>query len=107
MADDDYEGALETSALAVNDGDVGVATLHLRGAALFGLGQPGAAAEAFTAALAKTAGRNADLLTSVRYDRALAYIAAGQKSKARADLEKIVAADPGYLDARERLASIG
>jgi len=106
VADDDFEGALEASAPAVNDGDVGVATLHLRGAALFGLGQPGAAAEAFTAALAKTAGRNADLLTSVRYDRAIAYQGSGQARRAKADLEKIVAADPGYLDARERLASL-
>ena len=45
---------MESSASAVNDGDVGVGDgLHMRGAALFGLGQPGAAAEAFTAALAR------------------------------------------------------
>jgi tetratricopeptide (TPR) repeat protein len=106
VADGDYGGALETSASAVNDGDVGVATLHLRGAALFGLGQPGAAIEAFTAALAKRAGRDAGLLMTVRYDRALAHLAAGQKSKARGDLEKIIAADPGYLDVRDRLASL-
>jgi hypothetical protein len=84
---------------------VGVATIHLRGAALFGLGQPGAAAEAFTAALAKRADRDPGLLMTVRYDRALAYLA-GQKSKARADLEKIIAADPGYLDVQERLAQM-
>jgi hypothetical protein len=106
VADNDFEGAFETSAHAVNDCDVGVATLHLRGAALFGLGQPGAAAEAFTAALAKTAGRNADLLTSIRYDRAIAYQASGQGRKAKTDLEKIVAIDPDYLDARKRLAGI-
>ncbi len=106
IADEDYDGALETSADAVNDGDVGVATLHARGAALFGLGQPGAAAEAFTAALAKRADRNPDLLIAVRYDRALAYLAAGQKSKARGDFEKIIAADPGYLDVQERLAGL-
>ena len=106
VADKDYEGALESSASAVNDGDVGVETLHLRGAALFGLGQPGAAAEAFTTALAKRAGRDPDLLMSVRYDRALAYLAAGQKSKARADFEKILAADPEYLDVRDRLAQM-
>ncbi len=41
VADGDYEGALETSAGAVNDGDMGVETLHLRGAALFGQGEPG------------------------------------------------------------------
>ena len=63
-----------------------------------------ARAEAFTAALAKMAGRDPDLLMSVRYDRAWAYLAAGQKSKARADFEKILAAKPEYLDVRDRLA---
>ena len=106
VADEDYEGALETSAGALNDGDIGVETLHLRGAALFGQGEPGAAAEAFTAALAKRADRDPELLMAVRYDRALAYLAAGQTSKARTDLEKIVAADPGYLDVQDRLASL-
>ena len=91
VADGDYDGALETSTGAVNDGDMGVATLHLRGAALFGQDEPGAAAEALTAALAKRADRDPDLLMAVRYDRALAYIAAGQTRKARADFEKIVA----------------
>lgn len=104
VADADFEGALETSAGAANDGDIGVATLHLRGAALFGLGQAGAAAEAFTAALAKTAGRDADLLKVVRYDRALALSAAGQHRRAKTDLEKIAATDPSYLDVRELLA---
>jgi predicted negative regulator of RcsB-dependent stress response len=106
VADDDYDGALDTSATAVNDGDVGVATLHLRGAALFGLGHPGAAAEAFTAALAKRAGRNPGLLLNVRYDRALAYVAAGQKSRTRADLEKIAATDPSFTDVCDRLAAL-
>ena len=34
---------------------------------------------------------------TVRYDRALAFLAAGQKSKARADFEKLMAADPTRL----------
>ncbi len=38
--------------------------------------------------------------------RALAYLAAGQKRKARADFEKLIAADPGYLDVQERLALV-
>jgi Tfp pilus assembly protein PilF len=36
----------------------------------------------------------------------LAYLAAGQKRKARADFEKLIAADPGYLDVQERLALV-
>jgi tetratricopeptide (TPR) repeat protein len=106
VADADYDGALEASAGAVNDGDIGVATLHLRGAALYGQGQPGAAAEAFTAALAKTANRDLDLLNVVRYDRALAYTDAGQARRARGDLEKLAAADPTFLDVQDRLAAL-
>jgi tetratricopeptide (TPR) repeat protein len=106
VADADYDGALEASAGAVNDGDIGVATLHLRGAALYGQGQPGAAAEAFTAALAKTANRDLDLLNVGRYDRALAYTDAGQARRARGDLEKLAAADPTFLDVQDRLAAL-
>jgi hypothetical protein len=32
--------------------------------------------------------------------------AAGQRAKAKADLEKLYGQDPGYLDVRERLAAI-
>jgi tetratricopeptide (TPR) repeat protein len=106
LEDDDFDGVLDASAGATNDGDLGVATLHLRGAALFGLGQPGAAAEAFSAALTKTAGRDAALLTTVRLDRGIAYEAAGNKRKAKADFERVVAADPANDDARDRLAAI-
>lgn len=106
LEDGDYEGVLEASAGAVNDGDLGVATLHLRGAALFGLGQPGAAAEAFTAALAKTAGRDAALQTIIRLDRGIAYEGAGNARKARTDYERVVATDPANADARERLAAL-
>lgn len=106
VADGDYEGALEASAGAINDGDLGVATLHLRGVALYGQGQPGAAAEAFTTALAKTANRDAGLLKVVRYERALAYAEAGQARRARTDLEKLAAADPTFLDVQERLAGL-
>ena len=106
LEDGDYEGVLEASAGAVNDGDLGVATLHLRGAALFGLGQPGAAAEAFTAALAKTAGRDPTLQTIVRLDRGIAHEGAGNARKARADYERVAATDPANDDARERLSAL-
>ena len=42
---------------------------------------------------------------SVRYDRALAYLAAGQKSKARADFEKILGSKTRVCqDVLDRLA---
>lgn len=104
MADKDYEGVVQVAAGAANDGDVGAALLHLRGAALFGLGHQTAALDAFKEALAKPS-RDASLLNVIRYDRALAYEAIGQKGRAKQDLERIFARDPGYLDVRERLAS--
>lgn len=103
-ADGDYEGVLEAAANAANDSDLGVALLHLRAAALFAQGHSDAAFEMFKQALAKTAGRDAELLKVVRYDRALAYDSVGQKAKAKADLERIYAVDPDFQDVRERLA---
>jgi Tfp pilus assembly protein PilF len=52
-----------------------------------------------------TARRDPHLLVAVRYDRAITYQAIGQVAKARADFERVFAADPGYLDVRARLAS--
>lgn len=103
FADADYDGVLEATKGATNDTDVGAGLLHMRGAALYAQGHHDGACEAFKLALAKTAGRDPELLKVIRYDRALAYEAAGQKAKAKADLEKLYGQDPGYLDVRERL----
>ena len=105
-ADRDYDAVIEVARDASNDSDAGVALLHLKGGALFALGHQTAALDAFREALAKTANRNPELLKAVRYDRALAYEADGQKSRARQDLERLFGVDPDYEDVRERLASI-
>ncbi len=105
FGDGDYEGVIETSAEATNDSDFGAALLHLRAAALLASGMPDGALEAFRAALAKTAGRDPELLKAVRYDRALAYESVGQHAKARADLERVFAVDPDYEDVRARLTA--
>jgi len=102
MADGDHDGVVEVAAGATNDSDLGAALLHLRGAALFALGHLTGALDAFKDALAKPS-RDAELLKVIRYDRALAYDAAGQKGRATQDFERIFAHDPGYLDVRERL----
>ena len=94
FADGDLEAVLEAASTAANDSDVGVALLQMRGAAMSALGHKDGALSAFTQALARTAGRDPDLLKVVRYDRALTYEAAGQKAKARSDLERIYAVDP-------------
>jgi tetratricopeptide (TPR) repeat protein len=106
FADLDHEGVLDAAATATNDSDIGVALLHMRAAALTDLGHMDGALASFGEALAKTAKRDPDLLKVVRYDRAFAYEKAGQPKKARADLERLFAADPSYLDVRDRLAGL-
>jgi tetratricopeptide (TPR) repeat protein len=104
LADSDFDGVIEVTAGARNEDDLSLALVHMRAAALVALGLQTAAFDAFKEALAKTAKRDPDLLATVRYDRALAYEQAGQKAKARADLERLYASDPTYRDVRDRLA---
>ena len=105
FADHDYEGVVEASVGVVNDADVEAETLHLRAAAFDALGDGTAAIDAFRAALAKTAGRSPGLVTAIRYDRGLAYQRLGQRAKAKADFERVYAADPAFEDVKERLAA--
>jgi tetratricopeptide (TPR) repeat protein len=103
FADHDYEGVVETASGVINESDVSIEVLHLRGAALMALGHGEGAIDAFRDALSRTAGRDQDLLKVVRYDRALAYERLGQKGRAKADLERIYAVDPSFEDVKERL----
>ncbi len=80
--------------------------LHLRAGAVFALGHQTGALDTFKQALAKPS-RGAELLEIIRYDRAVAFEASGQKGRARQDLERILAQHPNYLDVRERLAAFG
>ncbi|MEO8571774.1 MAG: DUF4236 domain-containing protein [Chloroflexota bacterium] len=106
FADGDYTGVVEASTGVVNGSDVDLETLHLRAAAFGALGDDTAAMDAFRAALGKSVGRDPALLTAIRYDRALAYARLGQTAKAKADLERVYAADPSFEDAKERLAEM-
>jgi tetratricopeptide (TPR) repeat protein len=101
----DYGGVVEVAKSAENDSDVGAAMLHLRGAALFALGHRTAAIDSFRDALSNPT-RDAELLKIIRYDRALAYEANGQRGRAKQDLELIDAVDPGYEDVKQRLAAV-
>jgi len=47
--------------------------------------------------------RDPDLLRAIRYERALAYQAAGRGSRARSELEAIYAEAPDYEDVASRL----
>jgi len=105
FADGDHEAVIEMSTGVTNDSDADVETMHLRGAAFVATGLTRAALDAFTAALAKTANRDAGLLNTVRYDRALLLGQLGQSKRARDDLERIYAADPTFEDVKDRLAT--
>jgi tetratricopeptide (TPR) repeat protein len=102
--DRDYEGVVEVTASARNDDDLSLSLVYMRAAALSALGHQTAALDAFKDALAKTAKRDPELLATVRYDRAQALEQAGQKARAKADYERLYAADPDYRDVRDRLA---
>ena len=105
-ADADYDAVIETSADVINESDASVETMHLRGAAVLATEHPTAALETFTAALAKTSNRETRLLNAVRFDRAIILEQLGQQKRARADLERVYAADPDFEDVKERLASL-
>ena len=51
----------------------------------------------------KSKKRNPEILKRARYERALAYEAMGSESKARAEFEKLYAADPHYADVASRV----
>ena len=107
LADHDYEGTIEVTDGVVNESDIAAELLHIRGAAMLAQGHAQAAVDVFRSALAKTAGRDLGLLTAIRFDRGLAYEQLGQHGRARADLEKVYAADPTFEDVQERLATLG
>jgi tetratricopeptide (TPR) repeat protein len=104
--DDDFGGLVELTQSVENRDNVTLATLHLRAKALANEGLMEPAAELLSACLRKTAGRDADLLKEIRYNRAEAYELLGEKRKAKADWSKLVAEDAFYRDARERLAKL-
>jgi hypothetical protein len=67
------------------------------------LGLPDAATALLSETLRRTADRPAELLHALRYERALAYEAAGQTKRARADLERLYAEASDYEDVARRL----
>lgn len=104
--DDDFAGLVELTQGIENKDDVTLATLHLRAKALANEGLREPAAELLSACLRRTAGRDAELLKEVRYNRAEAYELLGDQRKAKADWSKLVAEDAFYRDARKRLEAV-
>ena len=104
--DDDFAGLVEAADGMENTDDIGLAILHLKAKALANQGLIAPAAELLTACLRRTSGRDSELLKEVRYNRAEAYELLDDKRKAKADWTKLVAADPFYRDARQRLEAL-
>jgi len=86
-----------------NDTSIHATLLLYKARALHELGLPDAAGEVLTAALRRKKGRSDDLLRALRYERALIYEDLGQKSRARAEFEKIYAEAPDFEDVAKRL----
>ncbi len=92
---------------APNDSAIHAALRLYRATAMRELGLPGAAAAVLSETLRRTADRPVELLHALRYERALAYEAAGQPKRARSDLERLYAEVPGYEDVATRLGIAG
>jgi tetratricopeptide (TPR) repeat protein len=86
-----------------NDSAIHAALRLYRAMAIHELGLPDAATALLSVTLRRTADRPAELLHALRYERALAYEAAGQPKRARADLERLYAEAPDYEDVAKRL----
>ncbi len=86
-----------------NDSAIHAALRLHRATALAELGLPDAALALLSETLRRTADRPVELLRALRYERALAYDAAGQPKRARLDLERLYAEAPAYADVAVRL----
>ena len=86
-----------------NETPVHAALLLYKGRALRELDLNDAAFRTLTVAFRRKKDRDPDLLRAIRYERALAYEAAGRGSRARSEFEAIYGEDPGYEDVARRL----
>jgi tetratricopeptide (TPR) repeat protein len=86
-----------------NETALHTALLLYEGKALRSLGMPEAAKTVLSGALRRKADRPAELLHALHYERALAYEALEQKSRARGEFEKLFAEAPDYEDVAARL----
>lgn len=98
------EEVLRLSEGVDNDTEWHAALLLYRARALMAMGVHEGARSLLTAALRKTSGRSVELLCALRYERALANEALNRTADARADLERVFAANPAYEDVAKRLA---
>ena len=100
---EDLQRVVELAAGVENETEVHAALLLHAGRALRELGLPTGARDALTRALRRRKDRSEELLRAARYERALCYEELGQRSRARSELERVYAEEPGYEDVADRL----
>ncbi len=100
---DTCEHIVQMTKAVENKCHIHTTVLLYKARALIALGMHTAARDVLTTALRRRKDRPVDLLNALRYERAAVYEALGQGARARGDLEKIYASDPGYEDVRGRL----
>ena len=86
-----------------NECEIHAALLLYKARALRVLGLYSAARDALTAGVRRKKDRPEELLKALAYERARVYEELGQKARARGELEKLYAQDPGYADVAERI----
>ena len=94
---------LTLAAALANDTPVHTVVMYYRAQALVNQSLANAALEVLTPALRRTKDRSQELLLNIRHLRAQVYQTLGRKARARADLERIYAADPGFEGVAEAL----
>lgn len=97
------ERAVALTAETPNETAIDTAALLHRGRALAALGLPEAAVAVFTTALRRRRDRPEALLRRIRWERARLDEDLGRRARARRDLERIYAEDPGFEDVAARL----
>jgi hypothetical protein len=100
-----WDEIVDAAAGTKNEDDVTCAIVTLVGRAFSEQGLNDAALATFKEALRSTK-RDTDVLNDARYWRADHHARVGSAAKARGDLERVIASDPAFLDARERLQAL-
>jgi len=95
--------AVDLASGVENRSPIHAALLLYKAKALRALGMPTPARDALTALLRRKKDRPEALLLEARCQRALVYETLGRKKQARADLERVFAADPSYEDVAQQL----
>lgn len=86
-----------------NETPIHTVLLLYKARALRRLGLQEAAHKTLTGALSRKKGRSEELVRALRYELALVYEDSGKPGRARSELEKLYAEDPGYEDVAARL----